>query len=285
MMKKNRLLGCLVILLLANPLLNPIPAWAEELTPLQQTFQKKLSQELASYNKGNFKQSYKLFTEKFRYNGMMTARDTLIQINQETKDSFKNMVMRFKSEPRVTPIDGGKKALVSVEELFTGTTKDYNGTGLSATYREEGLLNRLFVLHKNGWECPEAQLEWNDSSIDVGENFGMMGFSSLSPQMIASQPYNFRLWVSDQDDFMVKTEYTYAVLPMQVMLDTSLSNKAFAELKFTEIASKGVSTTLTAPEKPGFYVHLLIANRYRLGGQGGDLLGQKIYTRLFRVES
>jgi hypothetical protein len=180
--------------------------------------------------------------------------------------------------------DSPDEAWATTVSDFTGSTSNYDGSGFPATYHEMGQLTSLYKRAGNAWTTDQVQVAWNDSYIDIGENFGSLGFTALPTLAGAGQPYRFRLWVGHEYMAPTAETYAYAVVPLSTVLDKAGSEKIFGSLKFAAVPHQGLDLEMRAPEKAGTYVHLLVINRTGRTRYGESPIGQKVYTRVVRVE-
>jgi hypothetical protein len=241
-----------------------------------------LEKSLQAFNRGDFQGYLHDFAAKLGYNGVTVDRARLVEINQELKQSFPNLKMSYKST-RINPM-GETEANVTTVAEFTGSTKSYDGSGLAATYREAGEVTASYERTGEGWRTDSLQVAWNDSFIDIGRAFGVMGFTTLPVLLGADQPFRMRLFVGEDSVPGVGVSYAYAAVPLETLIAKTGAEEVFRALKFVELPAKGLDTELRAPAKAGTYAHVLVVNKFWRGAGQESLLGQKIYTRLVRVE-
>jgi hypothetical protein len=222
------------------------------------------------------------FAQRIHYNGITVDRVRLIEINQELKQSFADLKMVYQSV-RITPT-GPSEAIATTATEFTGKTKSYDGSSLAATYRETGEITAFYKKQGNVWKTDTLQIAWNDSFIDIGETFGAIGFTTLPALVGADQPYRLRMFTGEDGRTSVAVNYAYAVVPLSTVMAKEGAEEVFRALKFTEMPEGGLDLEKRSPKAPGTYAHVMVINKFSHFGQQERLHGQKIYTRLVRVE-
>lgn len=251
-------------------------------SPVEQALRGNLDQSLTAFNRGDFPGYLHDFGPRLTYNGITVDRARLVEINQELKQSFPNLKMAYKST-RIAPMGDSEASVTTVAE-FTGSTNSYDGSGLAATYRESGEVTAFYKRGGDGWRTDTLNVAWNDSFIDIGRAFGVMGFTTLPVLLGVGQPYRMRLYVGEDTVPGVGISYAYAAVPLATVMAKSGAEEVFRALKFSAFPEKGIDEELRAPAKDGTYAHVLVVNKFWRGGGQESLLGQKIYTRLVRVE-
>lgn len=241
-----------------------------------------LEQGLKAFNKGDFEGYLHDFFPRLSYNGIVVDRARLVEINEDLKKSFPDLVMRYR-RVRVNPLGADQATATTVAE-FTGKTANYEGSGLPATYREEGQVTALYRKAGAKWATHQLQVSWNDSYIDIGRDFGMMGFSNLPTLASTEQPYRLRLHVGRDDRPGVAVQYAYLIAPMEQLIEKQDAEKVFGTMRFAPLPESGLDRALEAPAKAGTYAHILVVNKVVGFGDNQMILGQKVYTRLLRVE-
>lgn len=241
-----------------------------------------LDRSLEGFNRGDFEAYLSDLWPRVTYNGLIVQKQRLLEINKELKDSFPELGMRYR-RVRIQP-NGPEEAAATTVAEFTGRTSNYQGYGLPATYREEGQVKATYQKVNGKWLAHQLNVAWNDSYIDVGREFATMGFSTLPTLVGAEQPYNLRLFVGNDTTPGVAVVYAYTLAPLSAMIEKEGAEEIFKALKFRAVGSQGVNTELRAPEKKGTYAHVLVMNKYWRQGKEEMILGQKIYTRLVRIE-
>lgn len=241
-----------------------------------------LEQSVRDFNKGDFEAYFRDFGARVTYNELLVERKRLMQINKELKSAFPNLSMRY-DKIQLQSVGKDEMAARTVAE-FSARTSDYEGSGMPATYRETGQVTALYQRSGTRWTTHQLAVAWNDSYIDIGASFGLMGFTSLPTLVGVAQPYKLRLFVGDESRDNAQTNYAHAMVPLKSVIDDAAAESVFASLKFGPIGHDGVTKTLRAPVAPGTYVHLLVVNKFLKMGEAEAPLGQKIYTRLVRVE-
>lgn len=255
------------------------PAHAQS---VEQTLKASLDQGLAAFNAGDFEGYLHDFAPRLNYNGLDVDRARLVDINKDLRDSFKNLSMRYE-RVRVNPMAGDEATATTVAE-FTGSTSNYDNSGLAATYRETGQVTALYKKQGDKWVTGQLDVAWNDSFIDIGQPFGVMGFSTLPPLGGASQPFKFRLYVGEDERPGFGVAYAYATAPLKAVIEKEGAEEIFKQLQFKPVPTDGINVELRAPQQPGTYAHVLVINKFWKAGSNESIVGQKIYTRLMRVE-
>lgn len=250
--------------------------------PVEAALRGHLDKSLAAFNRGDFPGYLHDFGMRLAYNGITVDRARLVEINQELKQSFPNLKMAYRST-RIAPMGDAEASVTTVAE-FTGSTNSYDGSGLGATYREAGEVTAFYKRNGEGWRTDALQVSWNDSFIDIGRAFGVMGFTTLPTLLGTDQPYRVRIYVGEDTVPGVGVSYAYASVPLATVIAKTGAEEVFRALKFTSFPEGGVDTELRSPATAGTYAHVLVVNKFWRGGGQESLLGQKIYTRLVRVE-
>lgn len=258
------------------------PAPAASPSPVEAALRANLDKSLTAFNRGDFPGYLHDFGQRLAYNGITVDRGRLVEINQELKQSFPNLKMAYKST-RIAPMGDAEASVTTVAE-FTGSTNSYDGSGLGATYRETGEVTAFYRRGGDGWRTDSLNVAWNDSFIDIGRAFGVMGFTTLPVLVGVGQPYRIRLYVGEDTVSGVGVSYAYAAVPLATVIAKSGAEEVFRALKFSPFPAQGLDQELRAPAKDGTYAHVLVVNKFWRGGGQESLLGQKIYTRLVRVE-
>jgi hypothetical protein len=274
------LLACAAVVLS----LVPASARAQEARrgPVDAALRQNLERSLSAFNRGDFEGYLHDVEATVTYNGIEVPRGRLREINSDLKQSFGNLKMRYKSVA-INEM-GDLDANVTTVSEFTGSTSNYDATGLPATYVEVGEVTSLYRKTPHGWRSGLLQVAWNDSFIDIGRPFSMLGFSSLPTLLGASQPYRFRLHVADDALEGSRVEYAYAVVPLATVISKNGAEEVYKSLRFTPVPRTGVAQDLRAPAKPGTYTHVLVVPKLWSRAAQETLLGHKIYTRLVQVE-
>ena len=257
-------------------------AEAAEASQVEAALQANLAKSLEAFNRGDFAGYLHDFAQQLAYNGVSVERERLVEINQELRESFPNLKMAYKST-RIAPMGDAEATVTTVAE-FVGSTKRYDGSDLAATYRESGEVTSFYKRQGSDWRTDSLQVAWNDSYIDIGRSFGVMGFTTLPALLGTDQPYRFRLYVGEDAVPGVGVSYAYAAVPLATVMAKSGAEDVFRALKFVPVPATGLDKELRAPSKDGTYAHVLVVNKFWRGGGQESLLGQKIYTRLARVE-
>lgn len=265
----------------------PVPAMAQAdtetaPTPAMASLRAQLDRDLEAFNRGDFKAYLSDFAPKVTYNELTVTRDAMIELNTELKQTFPNLKMRY-DRVRIQS-DTPNEAWATTVADFSGQTKNYDGSGYPATYHESGQITALYKQVNGQWTTDQVQVAWNDSYIDIGEPFGTLGFSALPTLAGVGQPYQFRLWVGHEYMTTSSESYAYTMVPLATVLDKKGSEQIFNTLKFAPVPFKGLNLEMRAPDKPGTYVHLLVLNKSQRTRYGEAPIGQKVYTRVVRVE-
>lgn len=255
---------------------------AAQTASIQKELQEVLDRSLQGFNRGDFEGYLSDLWPRVTYNGLIVQKSRLLDINKELKQSFPELSMRYR-RVRIQPQGADEAAATTVAE-FTGKTNNYQGYGLPATYREEGQVRATYQKVNGKWLAHQLNVAWNDSYIDVGREFATMGFSTLPTLVGADQSYNMRLYVGNASTPGVAVVYAYALAPLSAMIEKDGAEEIFKGLKFRPVGTQGVNAELRSPAKPGTYAHILVMNKFWRQGQEEMILGQKIYTRLVRVE-
>jgi hypothetical protein len=260
----------------------PVAAEEAHRSPVEAALRQNLERSLGAFNRGDFEGYLHDMEATVTYNGIEVPRDRLREINGDLKQSFGNLKMRYKSVA-INEM-GDLDANVTTVAEFTGSTANYDATGLPATYKEVGEVTSLYRQTPQGWRSGVLQVAWNDSFIDIGRPFSMLGFTSLPMLLGASQTYRFRLHVADDALEGARVEYAYAVVPLSTVISKNGAEEVYKSLRFTPIARTGVDLELRAPSRPGTYTHVLVVPKLWSRDDQETLLGHKIYTRLVQVE-
>lgn len=271
------------------PLLAASPGWpategfvARRLSEAETTLRQHLDRSLTAFNRGDFEGYLHDIAPRVMYNGVEVERARLLEINHELRRSFPNLTMRYRSIA-VTEMSETEANVTTVAE-FSGSTTDYDGSGLPGTYAEKGQVTAMYRKGAEGWRAKVLQVAWNDSFIDVGQDFGLMGFTSLPVLAGVRQPHWLRLFVGDDRLRGVSTEYAYALVPLATVLSKNGAEDVFRSLRFAPVPQTGVATRRVLPSRPGTYAHVLVVPRVmRVGGEQ-VVHANKIYTRLMQVE-
>jgi hypothetical protein len=278
----------LPLLALAALVATPTPVTAQEApgqsapNPAEASLRATLERGLAAFNQGDFKGYLADFAPKVAYNELTIDRSRLVDINQDLKQVFPNLQMRYqKIRLRAELAD---EAWATTVAEFTGDTRDYEGSGYPATYREQGQVSALYKRRGGEWITDQIQVAWNDSTIDIGQPFGALGYTTLPTLTGTGQPYRFRLHVGHNYMAQEAVTYAYTVAPMSAVIDKAGSEAVFSALKYAAVPPKGVDVEMRAPQKGGTYVHLLVLTKLQRTQYGEQMTGQKVYTRLVRVE-
>lgn len=281
----SRLTGWATCWLLAAAcvgLTTPEPSAAAVASGTEAALRGNLARSLAAFNKGDFDGYLHDLEATVSYNGVDVPRTRLLEINADLRQSFANLKMRYKSIA-VSEM-GDLDANVTTVAEFTGTTENYDATGLPATYMEVGEVTSMYRRTPQGWRSSLLQVAWNDSFIDIGRPFSLLGFTSLPTLLGATQPYRFRLHVADDALEGARVEYAYALVPLATVISKNGAEEVYKSLRFTPVAPKGVDVEVRAPNKPGTYTHVLVVPKLWNRDDQETLLGHKIYTRLVQVE-
>ncbi|MEB3328689.1 MAG: hypothetical protein VKQ33_05605 [Candidatus Sericytochromatia bacterium] len=260
------------------------PVGAEEAPRglVEAALRESLEQGLGAFNRGDFEGYLHDMEATVTYNGIAVPRDRLREINGDLKQSFGNLKMRYKSVTinRLGELD----ANVTTVAEFTGSTANYDATGLPATYVEVGEVTSRYRRTSQGWRSGVLQVAWNDSFIDIGRPFSMLGFTSLPALLGATQPYRFRLHVADDALEGTRVEYAYTVVPLATVISKDGAEEVYKSLRFLPLPRAGVDLQVKAPSQPGTYTHVLVVPKLWRRADQETLLGHKIYTRLVQVE-
>ncbi|MEB3198513.1 MAG: hypothetical protein VKP62_15050 [Candidatus Sericytochromatia bacterium] len=248
----------------------------------EQALRSHLELSLKAFNRGDFDGYLHDLSPQVTYNGIQVERARLVEINRELKRSFGDLRMRYRAVT-VSEMGDGEANVTTVAE-FTGTTANYDGSGLPATYSEVGEVTAMYRRAADGWRADTLQVAWNDSFIDIGQPFGVMGFTSLPVLLSAKQPYKLRMYFGDDSMSGARTEYAYSLVPLATVISKTGAEDVYRSLRFTLVPKRGLNVNRAAPSAPGTYTHVLVVPKlWRRGGQE-SLLGHKIYTRLVQVE-
>lgn len=250
--------------------------------PVHAALRGNLDKSLQAFNRGDFPGYLHDFGPRIGYNGLQVDRARLVEINADLKQSFPNLKMAYKATS-INPMGDAEASVTTVAE-FTGSTKSYDGSGLAATYRETGEVTAFYKRDGASWRTDTLQVNWNDSFIDMGRAFAVMGFTTLPTLLGTTQPYKARLFVGEDTVPGVGVSYAYATVPLATVIAKTGAEEVFRALKFQPFPEGGLDAEFRGPAKDGTYVHVLVVNKFWRGGGQESLLGQKIYTRLVRVE-
>jgi hypothetical protein len=241
-----------------------------------------LDESLKAFNVGNFEGFLHDYAPSITYNGMTVDRSRLVEINKELRDSFPNLSMRY-DLMRVNALDANQATATTVSE-FSGETANYDNSGLAASYHESGQIMAMYQHEGDTWTTHQLDVAWNDAYIDIGQVFGLIGFTQLPTINGANQPYRLRLYVGEDERPGVGVAYAYAIAPLKSVIEKAGAESLFGHLDFKPVPAAGIDRELTAPKEPGTYAHLLVVNKFWRAGANESIVGQKIYTRLVKVE-
>jgi hypothetical protein len=279
---RARKLRALVPLLVAAAcLFGTMPALAQS-SPSDASLQQSLDDSLAAFNRGDFEGYLHDVMPRVSYNELTVERKRMVEINSELAKSFPDLAMSYK-KLRINTLSADEATAAMVSE-FKGSTGNYEGSGMPATYREEGQMTSLYQRVNGKWMTGEMQVAWDDSYIDIGRDFGTIGFSSLPTLVGSAQPYSLRLYAGTDETPGVGISYAYAIAPLSIVLEKAGAERLFNTMKFKLLSPTGLDTELKAPKEAGTYAHILVINKFMRTGNAETLLGQKIYSRLVRVE-
>lgn len=278
----------LLLCLLAATSLAAVPLSAQAQAPesapnpAEASLRATLERGAEAFNRGDFKAYLADFAPRVRYNELTVDKTRLVEVNQDLKQSFPDLKMRF-DKIRVRSQSADEAWATTVAE-FTGESRNYEGSGFPATYRESGQVSAFYKRQNGEWITDQVQVAWNDSYIEIGRSFGALGFSALPTLNGVTQPYRLRLWVGHDYMSHETVTYAYTLAPLAAVLEKASAEKVFSTLSFAPITTKGLDVELRAPDKAGTYVHVLVLNKVQRTRAGEVPVGQKVYTRLFRVE-
>lgn len=263
----------------ASPVAPSIPMLvAQGLEPLAQ----RLQGGLAAFNRGDFQAYVSDLAPRVRYDGVEVGRDSFVEVNQELRQSFPTLSAKLEALS-VKP-GGSGEAYATAKVAFDGAATNYEGSGLRATYREVGQITTRYRQSGGQWVGEAMQVGWNDSFIDVGEGFGVLGFTTLPTMVGAGQPYRFRLFAGRAPERGIDVRFAYAVVPLARVLAKDGAAAVAKELRYVGMPANGIDEMRRAPAEKGPHVHLLVANQVLVLGAESALVGQKVYTRFVRVE-
>ena len=134
------------------------------------------------------------------------------------------------------------------------------------------------------WLAKTLQVAWNDSFIDVGQDYGLIGFTSLPVLANVKQAYWLRLFVGDDSFRGAYTDYAYALVPLETVLAKNGAEEVYRTLRFAPVPKQGVVARRSSPSRPGTYAHVLVAPKILRQGGMEVMQANKIYTRLVQVE-
>lgn len=274
-------LGSLLALTtLSAPALAAAPTGA--VGSIDSAIRQSLEISLSAFNAGDFEGYLHDFAPRITYNALPVDRPRLVDINKELRESFPNLKMKY-DRIRVSPMGDNEASATTITE-FTGSTNNYDNSGLSATYRESGQVTALYQHEGANWITHQLDVAWNDSFIDIGQVFGSMGFNTLPTLTGTGQPYRLRLYVGDDERQGFGVAYAYAIAPLKSVIDKAGAEQVFKQLEFKAVPRTGLDQELIAPKAAGTYAHVLVVNKYWHAGNNESIVGQKIYTRLVRIE-
>lgn len=280
---KHLLLTLMAAALLgASPLAVQAQSAPDAVNPAEASLRATLERGLTAFNRGDFKGYLADFAPKVSYNELTVDKARLIDVNQDLKQAFPNLKMRF-NKVRVRS-ESPDEAWATTLAEFTGETRNYDGSGFPATYRESGQVSAFYKRQGGEWITDQVQVAWNDSYIEIGQSFGSLGFTALPTLTGVTQPFRLRLWVGHDYMSHEQVTYAYTLAPLAAVLDKSSADAVFSKMTFAQVSTKGLDKEMRAPEKPGTYVHVLVMNKVQRTRAGEVPIGQKIYTRLVRVE-
>lgn len=280
---KHLLLTLMAAALLgASPLAVQAQSAPDAVNPAEASLRATLERGLTAFNRGDFKGYLADFAPKVSYNELTVDKARLIDVNQDLKQAFPNLKMRF-NKVRVRS-ESPDEAWATTLAEFTGETRNYDGSGFPATYRESGQVSAFYKRQGGEWITDQVQVAWNDSYIEIGQSFGSLGFTALPTLTGVTQPFRLRLWVGHDYMSHEQVTYAYTLAPLAAVLDKSSADAVFSKMTFAPVSTRGLDKEMRAPEKAGTYVHVLVMNKVQRTRAGEVPIGQKIYTRLVRVE-
>lgn len=266
--------------------LTPAVAAAQSPSPAEAAVAASLDASLRAFNAGDFAGFLRDFASRVRYNEFTVPRARLVEINRDLKGTFPDLKMRYDSRRVTAPAPG--EVVATTVSTFTGSTPDYEGSGLAARYRESGQVTaRYRPVGAGQWRTDTLQVAWNDAFIDIGPAFAMLGFEALPALQPAGRPYRLRLQVGSADSRPgAGVAYAYMLAPLADLLSKADAEKAYERLQFKPLPPAGLDSRMPTPTPAGTYAHVLVVNKFVSVGPGQPVvpLGQKIYTRVLRVE-
>lgn len=266
----------LLPLLLAGLML-AAPASAQD-----NSLEQSLDASLLAFNRGDLQAYTQDLMPRLSYNELNLERTRVVAIDRALQEAFPQLSLRYR-RLRVNPVSADE-ATASVETEFKGHTPNYNGSGMPASYREEGQATALYQRIDGHWLTNQMQVAWDDSYVDVGQTFGIIGFSALPTLAEPGQPYALRLYAGSDDNPGTAVSYAYAIVPLAMLMSPAGASRLYDHLLFRLLPVTGLDSNFRAPKRAGSYVHVLVMNKFvRLGGSE-TLLGQKVYARLMRVD-
>ncbi|MEB3284458.1 MAG: hypothetical protein VKN33_04140 [Candidatus Sericytochromatia bacterium] len=269
-------MGTLMAVVALDATANPTVSLVETL------LRRHLDKSLDAFNHGDFEGYLHDIAPRVEYNGIEVERARLLEINHDLRRSFPNLRMRYRSID-VSEMSDTEANVTTVAE-FSGSTSNYDASGLSGTYREIGQVTAMYRKKGDDWIADTLQVAWNDSFIDVGQDFGLMGFSNLPVLAASQQSYWLRFFVGDDSFRGTFTEYAYALVPLSTVLAKNGAEEVYRALRFAPIPRRGIVTRRATPSRPGTYAHVLVVPKVlRQAGQE-VVQANKIYTRLVQVE-
>lgn len=234
---------------------------------------------MAAFNRGDMAGYVADLAPKVSYNGLTVDRARLLELNKDLKQDFPDVAGRYESI-HVRAGDAGDLVAHS-KAVYHGSTQDYYGSGLPATYDETAQLAARYRPAKAGYVSGRMTLVFNDAVVKAGEPFGYIGPSELPVFASARQPYALRL-VTGHDQRGARVAFAYGLLPLEAMVVKGKGEEAVGKLRDMPVPSEGLSLPLRMPETAGTYVHFLRLTKLVPGAE--TILGQVVYTRLVRVE-
>jgi hypothetical protein len=269
-------------LVTASPVAVQAQGAPDTVNPAEASMRAMLERGLTAFNRGDFKGYLADFAPKVSYNELTVDKARLIEVNQDLKQAFPNLKMKF-NKIRVRS-ESPDEAWATTLAEFTGETRNYDGSGFPATYRESGQVSAFYKRQRGEWLTDQVQVAWNDSYIEIGQSFGSLGFTSLPTLTGVTQPFRLRLWVGHDYMSHEQVTYAYTLAPLAAVLDKASADAVFSKMTFAPVTTRGLDKEMRAPEKGGTYVHVLVMNKVQRTRAGEVPIGQKIYTRLVRVE-
>ena len=239
---------------------------AEGPNAAEQSLRATLERGLSAFNKGDFQAYLADFAPTVSYNELRVPKRRLIEVNQDLKEGFPNLKMRF-NKIRVRS-ESPNEAWATTLAEFTGSTRNYDGSGFPATYRESGQVSAFYKRQNGEWITDQVQVGWTALPTLTG----------------VAQPYRLRLWVGQDYMSHERVTYAYTLAPLAAVIDKAGADAIFGKLQFQPLTAKGLDVEMRAPEKAGTYVHVLVMNKTERTRSGERPIGQKVYTRLVRVE-
>ncbi|HEY9722105.1 MAG TPA: hypothetical protein V6D47_08830 [Oscillatoriaceae cyanobacterium] len=267
----------LLPLLMAATVLAAAPASAQDAS-LEQT----LNAGLLAFNKGDLQGYVQDLMPRMSYNEIALERTRVLAIDRALQETFPQLSLNYR-RMRVNPVSQDE-ATASIETEYKGSTPNYNGSGMPAVYREEGQATALYQRVDGKWLTGQMQVAWDDSYVDVGQTFGIIGFSVLPTLAEPGQPYSLRLYAGTDDNPGTAVSYAYAIVPLSMLMAPEGASRLYDHMQFRLLPVTGIDASFKAPKHPGSYVHVLVMNKFEHLGGSETLLGQKVYSRLMRVD-